>query len=87
MKLFANIFTPIIMLLLSASASAQNNLGEAKVVCPDSITKGEPFEYKITLPIDSTFLETVMPPFEQAGLKVLVGPSVTTKSRRGHKIR
>lgn len=76
------ILTPIIInvflfLCFSTIVNAQNNLGEAKVECPDTVNIGTNFTYSITIPVDSTFHETVLPPFDNANVEVYMGPSLS----------
>lgn len=76
------ILTPIIInvflfLCSSTIVNAQNNLGEAKVECPDTVNIGTTFSYSITIPVDSTFHETVLPPFDNANVEVYIGPSLS----------
>lgn len=76
------ILTPIIInvflfLCSSTIVNAQNNLGEAKVECPDTVNIGTTFSYSITIPVDSTFHETVLPPFDNANVEVYMGPSLS----------
>ena len=61
----------------STAIKAQNNLGEAKVECPDTVNIGTTFSYSITIPVDSTFHETVLPPFDNANVEVYMGPSLS----------
>lgn len=79
------ILTPIIInvflfLCFSTIANAQNNLREAKVECPDTVNAGTKFSYSITIPVDSTFHETVLPPFDKANVIVYMGPSLSTST-------
>lgn len=69
----------IVSLFLGFSTviKAQNNLGEAKVECPDTVNIGTTFSYSITIPVDSTFHETVLPPFDNANVEVYMGPSLS----------
>lgn len=80
------ILTPIIInvflfLCFSTIVNAQNNLGEAKVECPDTVNTGTNFTYSITIPVDSTFHETVLPPFDNANVEVYMGPSLSISNR------
>lgn len=67
-SIIINIF---LFLCSSTIVNAQNNLGEAKVECPDTVNIGTTFSYSITIPVDSTFHETVLPPFDNANVEVL----------------
>ena len=73
-SIIINIF---LFLCSSTIVNAQNNLGEAKVECPDTVNIGTNFTYSITIPVDSTFHETVMPPFDNANVEVYMGPSLS----------
>ena len=53
-------------------------LGEAKVQCPDTVNVGTEFSYYVTIPEDSTFQETVLPPFDKANVIVIKGPALST---------
>lgn len=53
-------------------------LGEAKVECPDTVNVGTEFSYYVTIPEDSTFQETVLPPFDKANVIVINGPALST---------
>lgn len=44
--------------------------------CPDTVNIGTTFSYSITIPVDSTFHETVLPPFDNANVEVYMGPSL-----------
>ena len=66
-SIIINVF---LFLSFSTAIKAQNDLGEAKVECPDTVNIGTNFTYSITIPVDSTFHETVMPPFDNANVEV-----------------
>lgn len=74
-SIIINVF---LFLSFSTAIKAQNYLGEAKVECPDTVNIGTNFTYSITIPVDSTFHETVLPPFDNANVEVCMGPSLTT---------
>lgn len=69
-----------LFLYFSLVVNAQNNLGEAKVECPDTVNTGTNFTYSVTIPVDSTFQEIVLPPFDKANVKVYMGPSLSTST-------
>lgn len=73
-SIIINIF---LFLCSSTIVNAQNNLGEAKVECPDTVNIGTTFSYSITIPVDSTFHETILPPFDKANVEVYMGPSLS----------
>lgn len=76
-SIIINVF---LFLSFSTAIKAQNDLGEAKVECPDTVNIGTNFTYSITIPVDSTFHETVMPPFGNANVEVYMGPSLLTST-------
>ncbi len=76
-SIIINIF---LFLCSSTIVNAQNNLGEAKVECPDTVNIGTNFTYSITIPVDSTFHETVLPPFDNANVEIYYGPSLSTST-------
>lgn len=76
-SIIINVF---LFLGFSTAINAQNNLGEAKVECPDTVNIGTTFSYSITIPMDSTFHETVLPPFDKANVIVYMGPSLSTST-------
>ena len=76
-SIIINVF---LFLSFSTAIKAQNDLGEAKVECPDTVNIGTNFTYSITIPVDSTFHETVMPPFDNANVEVYMGPSLLTST-------
>ena len=59
-SIIINVF---LFLGFSTAINAQNNLGEVKVECPDTVNIGTNFTYSITIPVDSTFHETINNPF------------------------
>ena len=69
-SIIINIF---LFLCSSTIVNAQNNLGEVKVECPDTVNIGTNFTYSITIPVESTCQETVLRPF--AKVEVYMGPS------------
>ena len=73
-SIIINVF---LFLSFSSAIKAQNYLGEAKVECPDTVNIGTNFTYSITIPVDSTFHETVLPPFDNANVEVYMGPSLS----------
>ena len=76
-SIIINVF---LFLSFSSAIKAQNYLGEAKVECPDTVNVGTNFTYSITIPVDSTFHETVLPPFDNANVEVYMGPSLSTST-------
>ena len=76
-SIIINIF---LFLCSSTIVNAQNNLGEVKVECPDTVNIGTNFTYSITIPVDSTFHETVLPPFDNANVEIYYGPSLSTST-------
>lgn len=70
----STIINVFLFLGFSTAIKAQNNLGEAKVECPDTVNIGTTFSYSITIPVDSTFDEIVLPPFDKANVVVYGGP-------------
>ena len=73
----STIINVFLLLGFSTAIKAQNYLGEAKVECPDTVNIGKNFTYSITIPVDSTFHETVLPPFDNANVEVYMGPSLS----------
>ena len=76
-SIIINVF---LFLSFSSAIKAQNYLGEAKVECPDTVNIGTNFTYSITIPVDSTFHETVLPPFDNANVEIYYGPSLSTST-------
>ena len=70
----STIINVFLFLGFSTAIKAQNNLGEAKVECPDTVNIGTTFSYSITIPVDSTFDEIVLPPFDKANVVAYGGP-------------
>ena len=70
----STIINVFLFLGFSTAIKAQNNLGEAKVECPDTVNIGTTFSYSITIPVDSTFHEIVLPPFDKANVVAYGGP-------------
>ena len=70
----STIINVFLFLGFSTAIKAQNNFGEAKVECPDTVNIGTTFSYSITIPVDSTFDEIVLPPFDKANVVVYGGP-------------
>ena len=73
----STIINVFLFLGFSTAIKAQNNLGEAKVECPDTVNIRTTFSYSITIPVDSTFDEIVLPPFDNANVEVYMGPSLS----------
>lgn len=73
----STIIIVFLFLGFSTAIKAQKHLGEAKVECPDTVNIGTTFSYSITIPVDSTFHETVLPPFDNSNVVVYMGPSLS----------
>lgn len=61
---------------MTVCSVAQSVLPQAKVVCPDSVVCHNEFVYSVTVPVDSGYPVIVVPPFKEAGLDVMSGPSL-----------
>ena len=65
----------ILLLFGPSTVFAQRYLGEAKVQCPESVSIGESFVFKVSIPVGTEFRGFALPSFDKTCINVLFGPS------------